>query len=144
MKLSDYIETILASAPEDWERIFEPNFSDGHDRLMVLKTNLDISVALRQKHLDDFQEPWAQNFPDKRATSHFVDMLWKGRPVRRMLRVSVDGGRCGLPVPLVGGTMFVPRDQARFFGLVEEVLGGHEFDSYMKRAGIDVVSQPWA
>ena len=110
---------------------------------MVLKTDLNISIALGQKTLDDFKEPWVENFPDKRASSHFVDMLWMGRPVRRMLRVSVDGGRCGLPVPLTRGPMFVPRDQARFFGLVEAVLGGRELDSYLKRAGIDVVSQAW-
>ena len=30
----------------------------------------------------------------------------------------------GLPVPQTRGTMFVPRDEARFFGLVEAVYPG--------------------
>ena len=63
MDLDSYIRTILASTPDDWERIFEPDIGDGHDRLMVLKTDLNISIALGQKHWTILKNRGLRIFP---------------------------------------------------------------------------------
>ena len=89
MDIETYIDTVLASQRDDWQSVHSPIFLEGHEHLVVLKTNLEISIATGLKHLDDFNEEWiaAGAWPDNHAFSEYVDMLWNGRPVRREVRV---------------------------------------------------------
>ena len=55
--------------------------------------------------------------PTIRADGSEVWFSWNPRRKSEALMI-------GLPVPQTRGTMFVPRDEARFFGLVEAVYPG--------------------
>lgn len=45
------------------------------------------------------EEDQTNVFPDKTATSNFVDFFYSGVLFYRDIYVSVDGGRCSLPLP---------------------------------------------
>jgi hypothetical protein len=113
MKLEEMLSMIENSDAGDWNSIDRPTFAqdiqqvsgggnpvrwveiDEHHSLMVLRTDLSISIALGLSHSDDFSEDWACGFADKRATSSWVDFRYNDVPVLRELRVLVDGARAG-------------------------------------------------
>ena len=49
---------------------------DSHSEVLSLKSDLLISVACGITHNDDFTEDWANSFPDKHASSAFVDFFY--------------------------------------------------------------------
>ncbi len=113
--------------------------------LMVLRSNLSIALAIGLKDGDSFNEPWAQNFPDGSARPFWVDFMFNGCLIFRERLVSVDGGRCSLPVPLSQTPPYqVP---ARLVKLARLVQGSAEntysFDEYFSRAGLEECDAPW-
>lgn len=173
MTLDEYKAKILAATYDDWTRIScwgagaGPSFRDAlsawtkgggefhnleidsHSEVLSLKSDLLISVACGITHNDDFIEKWANSFPDKHASSSFVDFFYANQLVFRDIYVSVDGGRCRLPLPDINLNCFesdvqslsVSDEKYRFF----RILNGtsHEYDNYLARAGITVVAAKW-
>lgn len=159
MRLNDYFVEIEDSTEDYWSVIDRPIFRqdliwgrqgetekifgiDEHHTLLSLKTNLNISISLGLNHRDDFAEDWAQKFADSRASSHWVDFQWCGQPIYRDLRVSVDGGRCGLPVP-EAGTLDIPERQSHIYQLIDGLIGIGRFYDYFKRAGFNQTKGHW-
>lgn len=120
---------------------------DSHSEYMSLKRDLLVSVAWGLKHNDDFKEDWANNFPDNRAISGFVDFFYSGVLVFRDIYVSVDGGRCALPLPKrifnqktqQVEKLVISKNRYEFFKL----LNGNEYDSYLRDAKIEIVDGEW-
>lgn len=173
MNLQEFQRIILDTAPDDWTSIscwgggagpsylnrFEvwktgrDDFSsmdvDSHSEVLSLKSNLLISVASGMTHNDDFIEMWANKFADHKASSGFVDFFYSGVLVYRDIYVSVDGGKCRLPLPTqhLNETyqverLTVPKDKAHFFRLLNgEDSSSYEY--YLERSGIEVVESGW-
>lgn len=173
MTLDEYKAKILATTDDDWTRIScwgagaGPSFRDAlsvwtkgggefhnleidsHSEVLSLKSDLLISVACGITHNDDFIEKWANSFPDKHASSSFVDFFYANQLIFRDIYVSVDGGRCRLPLPDIKlddsesgvQSLTVPDEKYQFF----RVLNGtsHDYDGYLRRAGIEVVAGKW-
>jgi hypothetical protein len=160
MNLEELLSKIENSEPFEWNSISRPTFAqdmqqvsgggnpvpwveiDEHHSLMVLRSDLSISIAIGLTHLENFHEDWATGFPDQRASSCWVDFRYNGVPVLRELRVLVDGARAGLPVP-THGTLEIPERQYAIWKLIDSVIGSGNFSEYFKRAGLKTVEADW-
>lgn len=175
MTLDEYQKIILATSVDDWTHIscwgagagpsFLNKFSvwttgrgefsnievDSHSEVLSLKRDLLVSVALGLSHNDDFIEPWANKFADKKAMSGFVDFFYSGALIYRDIYVSVDGGRCRLPLPrqhISDKTheverLTVPQAKADFYRLLNGLESTFDYDSYLSRSGIETTDAPW-
>ena len=112
---------------------------------------MGLSLAWGCPDQEHFSESWAEGFPDSKAKSHFIDLQWNGIVVKRWQHVSVDGDRCGLPVPRIELDRSNPSQPeitahwisgytASLFELVETLERGHasQFYEYLRRADIEV------
>ena len=165
MDVRNYVDTVLASRSEDWLRVDAPIFLQdvrqqiyavagqpaqsaitvsGHDELLTLKSNLSIAMAVGMSHMEDYAGDWALQFPDRAASSEYVDLLWNGMVIHREIVVNVDGGRCVLPLP-APRTSKVPRRRYEFVRLVHALTGPTaDYDDYAARAGLTAVDDlPW-
>jgi hypothetical protein len=169
MTLSEYKAKVLQTVSQDWtvnscwgagagpsylERYSWTAGTLDHDELHVeshsevasLKTDLSISIAWGFPCVEDFKEKWANQFPDQSASSRFVDFFYNGVMIFRDLYVSVDGGRCALPLPNLDvdpksveiKRLWVPEAKWRFFRLLDSLRGVSEYDRYFKGAGIEI------
>ena len=121
-----------------------PEFEqDNHHTMAVYKPDVSLSLAWGLLENAEFSEEWHEQggFPDKKARSIWVDTFWNGVTIDRELAVSVDGGRCTLPLPRrhVEDTATIgweiSRWQHSFFRLIN-TLGGvspREYESYVDR-----------
>lgn len=158
MDFAAYMDAIISADEGDWLCVSRPVFLQdcqemsgpsghwievaGHHTNYTLKSNLSISIAAGMPYRDDFAEAWTKVFPDTNARSHFIDLMWCGRPVHRLMGVSVEGGRATLPLPRPG-TLEVPKRAVTFFQLLDGVGGGTVFIEYFKRAGFTTVDESW-
>lgn len=173
MTLEEYKNLITTAVLDDWTKIgcwgagSGPSYRDAisvwtkgsgefhnieiesHAEIFSLKTNLLVSVACGLTHNDDFIEEWANSFPDKKASSSFVDFFYSNQLVYRDIYVSVDGGRCSIPLPEMRfdqsihevESLTVQREKYEFYRLLNGT--GYDYDSYMQRTGIVIVDEPW-
>lgn len=155
MQLNDFIRTILSSDPNDWSVVSSPtlldaveNISiggqlmvkcDSHDTLFTYKNNLDISIAQGLSHVRDFKEDWLSCYADQSASSIYVDLMWCGRVVKRIIAIAVDGGRCVIPLPNLTARE-VRRSEYEIMRLLHHI--GHvqsSYNEYCSRAGICIL-----
>lgn len=173
MTLEEYKNLIISATLDEWTTIgcwgagSGPSYRDAisvwtkgsgefhnieiesHAEIFSLKSNLLVSVACGLTHNDDFIEDWANSFPDKKASSSFVDFFYSNQLVYRDIYVSVDGGRCSIPLPEMKfdestdevKALTVQREKYEFYRLLNGT--GYDYDSYMQRTGIVVVDEPW-
>jgi hypothetical protein len=173
MTLDEYKRLILSASVDDWNNIgcwgagagpsFRDSLSvwtkgsgefdnieiDSHGEVFSLKTDLLVSVACGITHNDDFIEDWANSFPDKKASSSFVDFFYCNQLVYRDIYVSVDGGRCRIPLPDMKFNssthkvelLTVPIEKYEFFKLLNGT--GSDYESYFQRTNIKAVNEPW-
>lgn len=176
MNLIEYKNEILNTSQDDWTVIYCWGYGSGPsylNRFIVstkgggefenlevnsfsvvasLKRNLSISIAWGFTNNDDFKEPWANNFPHSHATSDIVDFFYNGVVVFRDILVSVDGGKCNLPLPdqvfdsakheVVGYE--VPSEKYDFFKILDQLEGRYSnYDRYFDRTGFVIVNKPW-
>ena len=119
---------------------------ESHSEYMSLKKNLLVSVAHGLIHDDKFSESWTNNFEDRHAESHFIDFFYYGVLVYRDIYVSVDGGRCLLPLPKQifnekneVEKLLITKPRYEFFKL----LNDGQYDNYIKNAGIETSEGKW-
>ncbi len=173
MTLDEYKILILSASPDQWNKMgcwgagsgpsFRDSFSvwtkgsgefhnieiNSHSEVYSLKTDLLVSIACGITHNDDFIEDWANSFPDKKASSSFIDFFYCNQLVYRDIYVSVDGGRCRIPLPdvkLNSSTyqlekFTVPLEKYQFFKLLNG--SGSDYESYFQRTDIETVNEPW-
>ena len=125
---------------------------NSHDYIASYKKNLSICLAWGLTINDDFQEKWVEIFPDKSASSHYIDIFYNGMVVFRIPYVTVDGGRCYLPLPerdfdenkkeIV--KLKTPKNEYNFIKLVNSFLRDYtRYDDYLKRAKIEICNEVW-
>ncbi len=167
MRLDDLRRIVRESEPEDWHDLgggptFLNEFCEGsvgeewrlfHDEYQgraVLKENIDVGLAWGLPWRKHFSEPWTQPFADTSASGYHADVLWRGQPVLRERYVAVDGGRYALPLPAVTLEEVLPGKQVqmpysitewqyRLLRIVHGLSASHDYDSGLRRAGIELV-----
>ena len=99
MQLQEIITKVIMSAQEDWVKPL------GHDTVFH---RYDVNLTIGSSHegediqQENFREPWANKFPDERATGYYYNVRYGTTVVARVILVSVDGGRALLPAPGIG------------------------------------------
>src|SRR5690349_10258627 len=101
MRLDEILKAVRSSDRKDWNII--PGYgslyrdrliagevggqryltTDSHSYVAAYRANTSITIAWGMTNVHDFQEPWAQQFPDKHATSSFVDIFFNNALVFR-------------------------------------------------------------
>lgn len=172
MTLDDLLNVVITGTAEDWHVIGCWGYGTGpsyryalqnvtrhspsgpityvevtsHAMTATLKRDVDIAIAWGLTSLEDFQEPWAQSFPDPQASSSFVDIFYRGNLVFRETYVSVDGGRVKLPIPEIhDGKLLVSGRYVALVRLLNMLEPAYEkdFGKYMVRANIAVGNVAW-
>jgi len=99
----------------------------------------EFTIADGQDLVPDFKEPWANQFPDEHASSHFVELRYAGTTLKQLVFVYCDGARYRIPLP--------ERDASRFW-LSRSSLGwkvARLFDQYerldrtLPRLGVELL-----
>lgn len=175
MNLQDYAMKILDTTKEDWTIFSCAGFGSGpsylqslsvwtngknefenieissHPMRASLKKDLSIWIAWGYPSNPDFQESWANKFPDPKASSGIVDFFYNDVLVFRDLYVSVDGYRCQLPLPdrdfdhktheVLRHT--VPKDKYKFFKMLDGFEKTPDFDDYFGQVKFEIVDDSW-
>ena len=126
-------------------------FLDAHYGRAVLRNHLDVGLAWGMTWNDEFEEPWTQHFPDKSATGHYADILWRGSLVSRESYVTVDGGRYAIPLPRQDFEEIMPGEHAlmpytisswqyAFGKIIHGLSAGHPYDEGLRRARVEIES----
>lgn len=175
MKLDDFLKNIINSKVEDWTVIscwggsgpsflnqfrvgitgsgeFQSLEIESHSMIASYKNNLSIMIAWGLKHNDNFIEEWANDFSDQRAASDFVDFFYNGVLVLREIIVSVDGGRCYLPLPKleIDGKskkvtrLYVSKHKSKFVDMLNKLSSTYDYENYLSRSGIETVDGQWS
>ncbi|MBE7522096.1 MAG: hypothetical protein HS109_06895 [Burkholderiales bacterium] len=124
----------LSNAKNDWKA-----FSTGVTTEAALKEDPRLRVTVhydeRGVHQDNFQEPWANKFPDPKAVSYWVELTYDRALIDRRVLVSVDGGRAMLPMPATRVDLHVSKIHYR----IAEILDGRStLPEYFARAELRV------
>ncbi|WPZ33260.1 hypothetical protein T8K17_18705 [Thalassobaculum sp. OXR-137] len=164
MTLDDYLTVIAASKPDDWRATVLPTFmfrvvpiraSGGgtvdfelqeHTTTLTFLRDVRFGMAWGLVGDKNYKEEWVDKLPNKRAQGVLIDFLFNGAMVYRDMLVAVDGWRCILPQPVneTGPVFKVPQRRVTIAKLVHQLVGPEtNFDSYFKRVGMQVDSQPW-
>ncbi|HAW3418398.1 TPA: hypothetical protein JLS61_001824 [Escherichia coli] len=173
MKLADYKNALLESLDlSQWTNIScwgtagGPSYRDSvsvwtkggefnnievksHTNILSLKSNLAIQVAYGMENNEDFKEVWANSFDNPFASSCFVDFFFNNQLIFRDIGVSVDGGRCMLPLPRLKydnnyfvTSVYVEKEKCDFFRLLNPHIP-MDYDNYIKRAKFEIIEQSW-
>lgn len=150
MDFAAYAEAVLSSSATEWNKVGVGGVrggeaAGGYDTIAVFKPDLSISLAWAIKVTENFQEPWANKFPDPHAASYYVDMRYHGMLVHRVLFVAVDGFRAMLPLALQADFPVVAARYSQFMRLVNVLagIGDDVYDQYLHRAGFVTTDEPW-
>lgn len=166
MKLNELMALIAQSAPTDWVVNASPTFLfrlvpirggqdnrtldlelQEHTVVMTFKPEVSISMAYGMVQDKEFKDDWAMRFPNKRAHTTFLDILYHGALVFRDQMVAVDGLRCILPLPppnQVQPPFDIPERRLRVAKLVHALAGPDiSFDQYFQRVGMRSANHPW-
>lgn len=178
MKLDEFLKNIIHSKIEDWTVIscwggnsgpsflnqfivwnsgsgeFQNLEIESHSMVASYRNNLSIMIAWGLKHNDNFIEEWANNFSVQRAASDFVDFFYNGALVLREIIVSVDGGRCYLPLPKLEfdnkgkkvTRLYVSKYKSRFVEMLNKFSSTYNYNyrNYLSQSGIEVVDERWS
>ena len=139
-----------SSTPDDWHLIPEGRIgADEHHYRAVFGPNVELTLAWGAKLHDPFTEPWANQFADKSASSHLIDVNYAGALVDRLIFVYVDGSRgmIPLPEPVAKGDdevgWQVESWRLNLVRTLHGLSGGtYDFDRYFLPTGIAVVDEP--
>lgn len=135
MSYHELLDFIEASSPrDDWISISpyetEELFCASETRLRIVH-----HIGNRGVQNDNFQEPWAQKFPDSHAHGLWYDIEFDRGCIRRILVVAVDGFRAYIACPKIPDMTITPLEDkiGRIIALNE-----NDYLEYRKRAGITV------
>lgn len=175
MNLNEYLNEIMGSSVDDWTVIScwgagsGPSYLDkfivwntgddkfhnieinSHSMVASYKKNLSISIAWGLEHNNDFREDWANDFPDSKAMSSYIDFFYNGVLVYRDIIVSVDGGRCYIPLPNMEFDekthkiidLSVTWQQYEFIKMINKFESSCDYDSYFSRTNIKLIEESW-
>ncbi|CAN7644900.1 hypothetical protein [Pseudomonas sp. LjRoot263] len=134
----EYIEKsiINSDSAQDWD------VRSVHSKTVAVYRNdvnlrVEIDWSEEGSQCDDFREPWANCYPDSKASGHWVDIFYGVSHIisLRSIIVNVDGARASLPIPRQKGvagniTEVLPLDYK--FAQIFDTQG--TLDEYMWRS----------
>ena len=113
---------------------------ESHGMYACYRPDVSISLAFGLLINDDFKEEWANAFPDKSASSHYVDIFFNNNLVERISYVNVDGGRAKLPIPKSINDLSVKKREYLIIKLIDNFESSERnFESYFNRANLRLV-----
>ncbi len=163
MRFDDYMNEVLNSSKHDWNVMTCWGFGSGpsyreqfevaqrmtpsrdllstidvksHSMSAALRSNLAITIAWGLTSNEDFIEPWANSFPNPKASSSYVDFFYAGSMIYRDIYVTVDGGRVRLPLPDDrDGKLVAPSSYVELCRLLMSFEGAFDqlLDNYISR-----------
>jgi len=105
----------------------------------------DVSIALRWplRESSPYWETWLAFLKpgEEGEPRSWVELLYNGAPVERVMYLSVDGYRAELPIPRFSpkDDWVIPRWQFDFFRMFNALeRATSEFETYLERAGFVV------
>jgi len=175
MNLYEYFERVINTEAKDWNTITcwgagsgpsylnkftvwntgKGNFSnieiDSHSNIAVLKSDITMTFAWGLSHNNDFAEEWANKFSDKKAMSSYIDFFYNGVLVFRDIIVSVDGGRCYIPLPDMEfdketskvKRFVVSNSKYKFVKMLNSFESTYDYESYFSRSGLVIIDERW-
>lgn len=152
MELNQILNVLQQTYANEWHEV-HPVEMKGHDYRIVHKSDVALTVEWGTTVNNQYSDSWVEPFGDKKASSHVAEILYNGTVVYQQFYVSVDGGRCLLPLPK---EHFKQRDvlaepeveyltvtkwAVDFVRLLDEIVQGPhgEYDSYLQKAGFRVL-----
>jgi hypothetical protein len=169
MTLDEVREQVSATTAADWQLldggvvpVYLDRFSqissgdqtwlehDSHHSRAVLRDDIAIGLAWGLRENKSFAEDWTTRFPNPRASTAWLEVLYHGQPVDRELIVHVDG-RCYVPLPEQVfddvradrpkvTALRISRWQYEVVGRAQELGGGtYDYDEYVRQCGFEVI-----
>lgn len=134
MLYSEIVRLITDSnVSNDWAGV-----SNGSLSIRYLLNDVNIRIECSHEGQDiqneNFQEPWANKHPNPRAVGYFYNLYYSSTLLRRIILVSVDGGRSNLPIPRANTSLVDPFDYkiAEIFDITNSL------QQYMQRSGLSL------
>lgn len=137
MSSSELLSVVFGSNPKtDWRTV-----RDWTKR----ETYFESDPKLRFKsddsepYVENFAEPWAVKFPNPSAASYRYELYYDNNLIDRFILVSVDGGRCSLPMPVWSGKMYSNQVSKTDYHVATIHDDTDTVDDYLARAGLSVI-----
>lgn len=129
MKYDDVQKVLAESGQDEWIVDDETGSYTYRD---------DLNLHIKRTEFDtyeNFNEPWAINYPDQEAKSVNYTVKYNDSFVERKTLVAVDGFRATLPMPSAQTNLTVSERDVNFAKIVN-VDGS--VDEYLKRFNIEI------
>lgn len=149
MELTTIESVVLGSVADDWEQFDPPGLGDEDHHDLRATYRPDIALELWWgRTIHEIVDSWTSNFPDRGATSFYLEATYGGSLVIQETVVTVDGGRYYLPLPTVGQPQqdvpieyHVTQREMTIVRVLDRVAGSGRCDpdSGIKQAGFVVV-----
>ncbi len=171
MNIWDYIRVISESSKSEWlhtvcwgygscgcfhddlsNETIEDQMStiiDKHSNYATFANDVSISLAWGLgRENKELVESWTKVFPPKSSRMYFLDFFYNNALIYRENVVSVDGGRCILPLPK---QVFDKKDETkiiefrvnskinRILKLINSLQTTYDYDSYITKTKIVVI-----
>lgn len=65
----------------------------------ALKSNVNIWLKVNPESAEEFEEPWHQSLPNKKAEKFTITLHYGPTPLETFYMVSIDGHRADVPIP---------------------------------------------
>ncbi len=129
MNKEDIIKKVRESdAKTDWSK-------NNRENERFLNENVNIRLEIDEVHHSDFQEPWANKYPDPKAYSTYYTLYYNSTALQRFILVSVDGTRARLPLPKSQDDLVVDPLSYKVAQIFDEK---EKLDEYMKQSEISI------
>jgi hypothetical protein len=133
-------DAVLNSDPStDWTQVQE-----GVNSHRVFLNEINIRLVMKEDdsgiQCEDFYARWANGFPDRHATGYWCYLYYGNALVSRTVLVSVDGGRCMLPIPREfdeNQELLVVDPYDYKIAEIYDVIG--DLPSYFQRSGLKLI-----
>lgn len=131
------IENIIKESDEinDWDRRINNQLQTA-----IFKKNVNLRIEINYNidgvHTTQFNEKWATNHPDKKATSYYCKTYFGLTIIRDDILVSVDGGRAFVPIPHYQSKTV----DLLTYKIAKIIDQPNRTDEYMRRSGLTLKS----
>jgi len=164
LSLWDYLQTIVASTPQDWTVVTRPTLRHGFARMasddgkedrieleeppaiLGFKKNLSISLLVGAVEQAKYKIPVPTPFSQQNARILLADCMFDNVLIHRERLVSVDRQHCILPLPSVWTKEKQPiaLGKVAFAQLIHELIGPFsDFGAYFEQSGMVPSELPW-
>lgn len=129
--MSNIEEKIVDSDVDDWKT--------DDEKIYIFEK--DVAIRIERSSFEeytDFNESWAAGFSDPNARKFSVTIFYESSPINREYIVAVDGYRIDIPLPDFHDHT-ITEFQYRL-GEILNIVGGWDYDRYLRRAGIRVIN----